>query len=89
MSQVSEQCYDLRNCHEKALAVIEKLVTELFKIACGRVGDLILSRTNMIDIAEDALPKNLQDLCLQYGKRKVRKKHRSNYDWLDKLEEAA
>ncbi len=89
MSQVSEQCYDLRNCHEQALAVIEKLETALFKIACGQVGELILSRAGMIDIAEDALPKNLQELCLQYGKRRTRKKRRADYDWMDKLEEAA
>lgn len=60
--------------HARAMAIIEKLEGTLFKIACGQIGEKLLTRGDMIDLAEDSLPRPLALLCLQYGKRQKRKK---------------
>ncbi len=64
----------LDNYHRRALLRIEKLEEALFKIACGQIGEKLFTRGDMIDIAEDSLPKPLAELCLQYGRRQKRKK---------------
>ncbi len=60
--------------HARVLALIEKLEAALFKIACGQIGEKLLTRGDMIDLAEDSLPRPLAELCLQYGRRQKRKK---------------
>ncbi len=64
----------LDDYHRRAILRIEELEGALFKIACGQIGEKLLTRGDMIDIAEDSLPRPLAALCLQYGKRRTRKK---------------
>ncbi len=65
-----------------AMEAIKRLEVALFKVACGQVGDVVLSRADMLDIAEEVLPTALQAEVLKRGKVAHRKgKKPTNEDW--------
>lgn len=54
---------------ERAMEIIERQEDALFKIACGSVGNKELHRTDMRDIAEEALPRHLQEHSLNIDRK--------------------
>jgi len=53
---------------DEAMAIIDRQEDVLFKIASGRLVNARISRENMMDMAEQVLPKRLQDLLLNQGR---------------------
>lgn len=53
----------------RLVQIIKMQEEALFKIACGCVGDKELHRADMRDIAEESLPKALQELVLSLDRK--------------------
>lgn len=44
-----------------AMEIVERQEAALFKIACGMIEAKVLTRVNMMDLAEEALPAHLAE----------------------------